>query len=126
MKTQQLDGGTLEIWTPEEVSKAMEEGRVVLVDVRTPQEYAHERIPGAMLLPMQDFEASYLPDSGKPIVLHCGSGIRSGKMAEKVLAAGADKVAHMDGGMGGWKQAGLTYVGTDPASGAPKRMTSGG
>jgi rhodanese-related sulfurtransferase len=125
MQTQKLDGGTLEIWTPDEVAKAMQEGRIVLIDVRTPQEYVYERIPGAMLLPMQDFEAAYLPDGGKPVVLHCGSGIRSGKMAEKVLAAGAGTVAHLDGGMGGWKKAGLTYVGTDPATGAPKRMTAG-
>ncbi|MDG4650270.1 rhodanese-like domain-containing protein [Roseibacterium sp. SDUM158017] len=125
MRTQKIENGTLEVWTPDEVAKAMSEGRVVLVDVRTPQEYAHERIAGAMLLPMQDFDAAFLPDAGKPLVLHCGSGIRSARMAESMLAAGREKVAHMEGGMNAWKQAGLTYVGTDPATGAPKRMTSG-
>jgi rhodanese-related sulfurtransferase len=125
METQKIGDATLEVWTPQEVFRAMQDGRIVLVDVRTPQEYAHERIPGAMLLPMQDFEAGYLPDGQKPVVLHCGSGIRSGKMAEKVVSAGADRVAHMDGGMSGWKASGLEYIGTDAATGAPKRMTSG-
>lgn len=125
MKAQVTESGMIHLWTPEEVAEALETRGIVLVDVRTPQEYVHEHIPGAMLLPMQDFEADFLPDGGKPVVLHCGSGMRSGKMAEKVLAAGIDRIAHMDGGMGAWKSAGLPYVGTDPATGAPKRMTQG-
>lgn len=126
MEEKSLDAGTLEEWTPQEVSDALESGRIVLIDVRTPQEYVHEHIRGALLLPMQDFDAAFLPDAGKPIVLHCGSGMRSEKMAGKVLSSRSNRVAHMAGGMGAWKQAGLTYVGTDPATGAPKLMSQGG
>ena len=125
METKSTEAGELEIWSPGDVSEALGAGRIVLIDVRTPQEYVHEHIPGAMLLPMQDFEATFLPDGDKPIVLHCGSGMRSEKMARKVLDAGAERVAHMDGGMGAWKEAGLGYVGTDPATGAPKPMSKG-
>jgi rhodanese-related sulfurtransferase len=126
METKSAEAGELETWSPQEVSEALGAGRIVLIDVRTPQEYVHEHIPGAMLLPMQDFDAAFLPDGGKPVVLHCGSGMRSEKMARKVLGAGMERIAHMDGGMGAWKEAGLTYVGTDPATGAPKPMSKGG
>ena len=38
------------------------------------------------------------------------------------LAAGHDRIAHMGGGMGGWKQAGLPHIQVDMGTGAPKRV----
>ncbi len=123
MKTEDTDHGTLETWTTEEVSGAFERGEIVLIDVRTVQEYGFEHIPGALLLPMSFFEAGKLPSQeGKRIVLHCGSGLRSEKMARKALNAGESRIAHMEGGFGAWKDAGLPYIGTDMATGAPKKV----
>jgi len=94
----------------------------VLVDVRTPNEFAFEHIPGAMLFPMSSFEADKLPGQGaKRIVFHCGSGVRSKRIAEQCQAAGIDRLAHMEGGFGAWKQAGLPYITIDPATGATAR-----
>lgn len=125
MKREKTGSGTLETWTPREVSSALEQGKIVLIDVRTPQEFSWERIEGALLFPMHSFDARFLPgQDGKQIVLHCGSGVRSRKMAEKYLGTGAAVIAHMEGGMGKWKDDGLPYVGTDPSSGAPKKMRS--
>lgn len=122
MQSETLAGGTLETWTPEEVADALAKGEIVLIDVRTPNEYINEHIHGALLLPMQDFEAHYLPRSDRMLVLHCGSGIRSKMVAERILGAGWDSVAHMGGGFGGWKESGQEYIGTNPGDGAPKRM----
>ncbi|NND20339.1 MAG: rhodanese-like domain-containing protein, partial [Silicimonas sp.] len=44
MQSEKTDKGELQTWTVEEVKKAFEEGRGVLIDVRTPQEYLIERI----------------------------------------------------------------------------------
>lgn len=128
MQSDTTANGTIENWTPQEVAQAHAENRIVLIDVRTPQEYAFERISGALLLPMQEFDADHLPDPnmGKPVVFHCGSGVRSRKMAEAALAAGWDKAAHMEGGFGAWKQSGQTYIGTDMSNGAPKTMAQPG
>lgn len=113
----------LENWTPAQVKEALDKGEIVLIDVRTPQEYMIEHVEGALLMPMAFFTTNALPSQeGKRIVLHCGSGIRSGKMAEKMEAAGLSPLAHMAGGFGAWKEAGLPYIGTDMASGAPTRM----
>jgi len=120
METEQTADGTLETWTPQEVAQAMADHRIVLIDVRTPQEYVHDRIPGALLFPMQDFDARHLPDGGKKLVFHCGSGKRSEMVAKKVMTTTGGPVAHLGGGMAGWKDSGQRYITTDPATGAPK------
>ena len=122
MQTETVNGATLETWTPEEVARAKAAGEIVLIDVRTPQEFMFEHIEGALLSPMAFFDPAALPgQSEKRIVLHCGSGVRSERMARVALGAGFDRIAHMEGGFGAWKAARLPYIGTDMSSGAPKR-----
>lgn len=128
MKTETLDNGkTLTHWTPEEVCEALGKCEIVLIDVRTPQEYSFERIRGALLMPMQEFDPVHLPapGEGRTPVFHCGSGARSRKMAEAALKAGWGQAHHMEGGFGKWKEAKLPYIGTDMSSGAPKEVTAG-
>jgi len=117
--TENLNGVSLDLYAPKEVKELFDRNEIVLIDVRTPNEYAFERIPGAMLFPMSNFDAAKLPpQDGKRIVFHCGSGVRSRKIAEKAAAAGLTRVAHMEGGFGAWKKAGLPYLAIDPATGA--------
>lgn len=114
----------LEDWSPARVKAAMEAGEIVLIDVRTPPEYMMEHVPGALLMPMAFFRADALPtQDGKRIVLHCGSGLRSAKVAHEAMEAGITPLAHMEGGFGAWKEAGLLYTGTDLATGAPKEVS---
>lgn len=113
----------LENWSPEKVFEALRNNEIVLIDVRTPQEYMFEHIEGALLLPMAFFKAASLPtQEAKRVILHCGSGKRSGKVGRICLEEGVEKLAHLEGGFGAWKKAGLPYIGTDMNSGAPKRM----
>ncbi len=113
----------LENWAPARVKAALDDGEIVLIDVRTPQEYMIEHVEGALLMPMAFFNAGALPSQdGKRIVLQCGSGARSLRMAEKMNAAGMTPLAHMEGGFGAWKEAKLPYIGTDMGTGAPTRM----
>lgn len=119
MKSEDLHGTALETWTPEEVKAGIDESRIVLIDVRTPYEYGFEHIPGALLFPMSSFEASALPDQGsKRLVFHCGSGIRSHAIAERCASAGIQPLAHMEGGLAGWKAAKLPYMAINPTTGA--------
>lgn len=101
-----------------EVARLFDADEIVLIDVRTPVEYAFEHIRGALLSPLSTFDTRHLPDqTTKPIVFHCGSGIRSKMVADKCLAAGFTRVTHMAGGMAAWKKAGLPYIATNPATG---------
>jgi rhodanese-related sulfurtransferase len=114
----------VENWTAEQVQEAFDRNEIVLIDVRTPQEYLLEHIEGVMLVPMAEFVASSMPtQTDKRIVLHCGSGIRSARVAEMCLSAGMDRIAHMEGGFAAWKAKKLPYIGLDFSTGAPKRMT---
>jgi len=123
MHLEDLNGKTLEHWTADDVAAAMAEHKIVLIDVRTPQEYMFEHIKGSLLAPMAGFDPAYLPPQGdRPYVFHCGSGVRSRKVSEMYLAAGHDKVAHLDGGFAAWKTATKPFMGTDPATGAPRQM----
>lgn len=123
MKSETVGEGVLETWTPEEVAAAFAANEIVVIDVRTPQEFMFEHVDGALLAPMSFFHPDKMPgQSEKRIVLHCGSGMRSEKCARMMLAAGRHRVAHMEGGFGAWKTAGLPYMGTDMATGAPKKV----
>jgi len=82
METEDVGGITLETWDVAETAAAFDRDEIVLIDVRTVQEYAFEHIRGALLLPLPFFEARKLPgQSDKRIVFHCGSGVRSEKVA---------------------------------------------
>ena len=123
MKTENVGDAVLETWTPQEVAKACNANDIVLIDVRTPQEYMFEHIEGALLLPMPFFNADKLPgQSDKRIVFHCGSGVRSEKVARMALEAGITQIAHMEGGFAAWKAELLPYIGTNMATGAPQKV----
>ena len=111
----------IENWNPQKVHDSLKAGEIVLIDVRTPPEYMMEHIDGSLLMPMAFFNPECLPDqSVKRIVLHCGSGARSGKIGEESIRAGVTPLAHMEGGFAAWKKAGLPYRGTEMSTGAPK------
>jgi rhodanese-related sulfurtransferase len=94
--------------TPEEVSKGMDEGRYLLVDVREPNEVAAEAYPGGMVVPLSTFDPQQIPDpKGKDVVFACRSGKRSVTASLAAQAAGLPYDKHLAGGMLGWKAAGL-------------------
>lgn len=125
MKTETVGDATLETWTADEVARGLENHEIVVVDVRTPQEYMFEHIEGALLMPMAFFKPDALPgQTEKRIVLHCGSGARSDKMARAAIESGVTKIAHLDGGFGAWKSAKKPYVGTDMSTGGPRRVNA--
>ena len=64
--------------TVEEVSQGLKEGRMLLVDVREPNEIAVEAYPDAVVMPLSSFDPTALPDpQGKQVVFACRSGRRS-------------------------------------------------
>lgn len=125
MQIEDTAHGALETWSVDEVAAALDAGEIVLIDVRTPQEYMFEHVEGALLMPLAFFRADRLPtQDGKRLLFHCGSGARSEKVARKSLDAGLAPIAHMAGGFAAWKAAGLPYMGTDMATGAPVHVAS--
>jgi rhodanese-related sulfurtransferase len=72
-----------------DVARLKDAGKLLLIDVREPSEYASERIAGALLYPLSTFDAAALPtDGSRRVVFHCGSGKRSLTAAERCIEAG--------------------------------------
>jgi rhodanese-related sulfurtransferase len=95
-----IDVATMRAW--------LSAGEAVLVDVREPEEYQEERIPGAVPLPLSRFDPAALPRiPGKKTVLTCLIGGRSARAADLLFAAGHREAFHLDGELFAWKEAGL-------------------
>jgi rhodanese-related sulfurtransferase len=103
--------------TPEQVHAWLNNGEILLVDVREANEFAFERIHGALLYPLSTFDPKALPTEGRKLVLHCGSGKRSTMAAHKLQAAGHGHLTHLAGGIQAWKAAGLPVIRIDPQTG---------
>jgi len=100
--------GSIRDLMPEEVSEGLATNTIMLIDVREPNETARERIGGALLAPLSQFDPIDLPDpQGRVVVFTCASGVRSVKAAEIAQAAGFAYDAHLAGGIKAWKAAGL-------------------
>jgi rhodanese-related sulfurtransferase len=91
-------------------------GETLLVDLREPEERAqHGVIPGAVHAPrgMLEFYADptspyHRPefDPDRRVILHCAAGSRSALAAATLQQLGYVRVAHLDGGLKAWQEAG--------------------
>ncbi len=91
-----------------EVARGLTEGRILLVDVREPNEVAAESYPDAVVLPLSHFDPRQIPDpAGRQVVFACRSGRRSVTASLAAQEAGLPYDAHLAGGILAWKEAGL-------------------
>lgn len=89
---------------------AMDAGPVRLIDVRTPDEFAGARVPGAVNIPLDELESrlsDVSQDKGDVVYLICAVGGRSARATEALAAAGFLHPINVTGGTNGWKSAGL-------------------
>jgi len=80
----------------------------LIVDVRSPEEFAAGHIPGAVNIP-HDQVAERVPkiDAPRGIVLYGTVGPRV-QIAEDALRDGGElRLFHLDGGLGAWERAGF-------------------
>jgi rhodanese-related sulfurtransferase len=97
--------------TPQEVAQGLQDGRVILVDVREPNETAVERFPHAVLVPLSSFDPAAIPDpAGREVVFACRSGRRSVTASIAAQEQGFPYGSHLAGGILAWKQAGFETV----------------
>ena len=81
-----------------------EESGYIILDVRTPEEFADKHIPGAVNIPNETIAAEEipeLPDKDQLILVYCRSGNRSKQASEKLAALGYTNVAEF-GGINSW------------------------
>lgn len=90
--------------TGAEARRHIEAGDMVLLDVRTSEEFAQGALPGAMNLPWPRLKPVKVMERVTPILLYCDSGAKSRKAAEVLLALGFTRVYTM-GAMAKYYQA---------------------
>ncbi len=108
--------GRVENLTPEQVAAEVEGGDVALIDIREDDERVQNgAIPNAVRAPrgMLEFWADPTSpyhreefDPAQRTILYCASGGRSALAADTLQRMGYSNVAHLDGGIKAWKEAG--------------------
>lgn len=99
------DLGYKQITMDEALRTMSEEIGYIILDVRTPEEYAEGHIPGAINVPNESIgnsEIPELPDKSQHILVYCRSGRRSKEAAEKLVKLGYTNVSEF-GGIIDWK-----------------------
>lgn len=86
---------------------------LVILDVRTPEEFAEGHLDGAVMIDF--YEADFADRLGEldpevPYLLYCRSGSRSGQTTAIMRDLGFTDVADVDGGIVAWSGAGLQVV----------------
>ncbi|MBI2221438.1 MAG: molybdopterin-synthase adenylyltransferase MoeB [Acidobacteria bacterium] len=90
-----------------ELKAAIDAGRApYILDVREPQEFQICRIPGSTLIPLGQL-GGRVPEllsasAGRPIVVHCKSGVRSAKAVHLLRERGVEQVRNLKGGILAW------------------------
>jgi rhodanese-related sulfurtransferase len=94
--------------SPREVADRLQSGRAVLVDIREPDEFAAEHLPGAVCAPLSAFEQADLGlQPGCEVIFMCRSGGRTGAYCDRLAARIEGGACVLDGGLNAWKSAGL-------------------
>ena len=90
--------------TSVELKQRLDRGdKLTLVDVREPNEYQINRIPGTVLIPLGEIPRRYAElDKDDEIVVHCKMGGRSAKAADFLRSVGFKRVLNLKGGILDW------------------------
>ena len=96
-----------------EFAAALKAPETVILDVRTPAEFASGHLPGAINLDVQspDFPAQVAAlDPNVPYAVYCRSGNRSQAALDIMARSGVSDAYHLGGGIGAWQAAGGEIV----------------
>ena len=110
---------------PADLAAEMEDGDLVLVDVREPEEFASGTLEGAINVPRGVIEFAADPDwsahravldPDRRVVVYSGTGSRSALAVDALYALGYSDVAQLDGGLAAWIADGRPLM-TEPVIG---------
>ena len=93
-----------QIGMDEAIAMMEEENNYIILDVRTPEEFAEKHIPDAINIPNETIgteEIPELPDKEQLILVYCRSGNRSKQASEKLVRLGYTNIVEF-GGINDW------------------------
>ena len=83
-------------------------GRLLLLDVRTPEEYRQAHLKGALLIPLAELGGRLreIPQR-RPLLVYCSVGARSVAAAALLASKGYREIYQMSDGLVGWYKNGF-------------------
>lgn len=89
--------------SPDEAKELIDNKEVIVLDVRTPEEFQEGHIPNATLLPLQELEQRLKElDKDESYLVVCRSGNRSAQASDILMNNGFTSIYNMTSGMSGW------------------------
>lgn len=98
---------------PSAATLLINRSRAIIIDVRTPEDFAKGHLARAKNLPLNQMPSGLEGlklDKKYPLLLVCDSGNRSASMIQKTKNAGYAEVFNLEGGTAAWLHAGLPLV----------------
>lgn len=88
----------------------------IIIDVREPDEYIREHIPGSQNIPLSDFgKMNLITNKLQPVIFHCKSGNRTRLACDKLKGSGFTEMYCLDGGIEQWKRCGFSVIKNEKA-----------
>jgi phage shock protein E len=100
--------GTINITSTEAKALLAKNKQVVLLDVRTPEEFRQAHLRGALLIPLAELQkrVSEIPRD-RPLLVYCAVGARSSTAAGILASKGYREIYQMSDGLVGWYKRGF-------------------
>jgi len=106
-----------EIYPGDVADKIAGKEDIILLDVRTPEEYAEIHLENSLLLPVDEISAKTLANIGlgestkdQEIILYCRSGSRSKQAYDVMTSLGYTNLKSIQGGMVHWQEDNYSYT----------------
>lgn len=100
-------GSSVPTITAEKVKEAVDaKADILLLDVRTPQEYANAHLDSSINVPVDEISKKIekiITDKAKTIYVYCLSGARSSQAVNEMIKRGYSHVYSMKNGMLAWR-----------------------
>ena len=114
-KLKQLYKGTVPLTTADQLIDWQQTENLVLLDIRSQEEFEVSHLPNAQLIDFDSFKAKNVQEIPKDskIVVYCSVGYRSERVGEQLLKLGFKDVHNLYGGIFQWKNQGYTVLDTD-------------
>ena len=96
------------------LAELMANSPVVVVDVRTEEEWQAQRIEGSLNMPLRHLMDTLSDVPEGRVVVHCAGGYRSSVAASLLAQHGRTDVLDLVGGIAAWNAAGLPVVHSTP------------
>src|SRR5689334_9717340 len=98
-----LAAGPKNISSTQAIALLAKDKKIVVVDVRTPDEYRQAHLRGARLIPLAELErrVKEIPRD-QPVLVYCSVGVRSASAANLLASKGYPEVYQISVGLVGW------------------------